>query len=89
MYEDLTHNPSKETLKEKIKELQDTLIETKDWMLDKQNECDVLKNLYNDAFNDSKRFAQKISEIYQRINENDLQDDFSDLDIEGLVNEKH
>jgi len=87
MFEDLEPTKSKEDLKNKISEIQEILKECRDEILDNRNTIDVLKNQFNQSFQDAKRFAQKIAEIYQRINENDLHDDFSDLDIEGLVNE--
>ena len=86
MYEDILE-PSKQDLKDKLKEIQEVLKESRDYINDQQIEIDVLKHHFAESFQDAKRYAHKIAEIYQRINENVLHGDFADLDIEGLVNE--
>ena len=68
-------------LQEKIKQLKDALRQSRDWMIDKQNECDVLKNLYNESYQDNQKFAKHIKNLHDRIVEKDLIDDFADLEV--------
>ncbi len=86
MYEDLTE-PTQKDLEEKLKQLKDALHESRDWMLDKQNECDVLKNIYNNSFNDAKRFSKVLKEVYETIKDKNLHDDFENTGIDDLINE--
>ena len=68
-------------LQEKIKQLKDALRQSRDWMIDKQNECDVLKNLYNESYQDNQKLAKHIKNLHDRIVEKDLIDDFADLEV--------
>ena len=87
MYDDLKPKITKEDLKIKIEEMRKVLKESRDFVISQQTEIDTLKHQFTESFQDAKKYAQKIAEIYKRINENDLHGDFADLDIEGLVNE--
>ena len=80
MYEDILE-PSKQDLKDKLKEFQEVLKQSRDYINDRHIEIDVLKNFYHDAFEDAKRFSKHIKNLHERIIEKDLQDDFSDLEV--------
>lgn len=79
MFEDILE-PTKRDFEEKLKELKDALHESRDWMLDKQNENDTLKKLYNETYNDASRFTKHITDLYKIIKENDLEDYFKNLE---------
>ncbi len=84
MYDDL--KPKKD-FEKKLKELKEVLRESRNYINDQQNENATLKKNFNEAFNDAKRYAQKISEIHKRISDENLENVFEDLDLDGLVNE--
>lgn len=79
MYEDILE-PTKRDLEDKLKEFEKALHESRDWMLDKQNENDTLKKLYNETYQDASRFTKHITDMYKIIKENDLDDFFKDLE---------
>ena len=71
MYDDLK---PKIDFEKKLKELKEVLKNSRKEVLD------LIKN-YNEAKKDAGRFAEHIKKLHDRINENDLQDDFSDLEM--------
>ena len=80
MFEDLTRI-TRQDLKDKITELAEILKDTRDYINNQQNEIDVLKHHFSDSFRDAKRFSEHIKNLHDRIMENDLIDDFSDLEM--------
>ena len=78
MFEDLK-GIAPADLEDQIKELREALRDTRQWMRDKQSECDTLKKLYNESFTDAQRFAQKLADIEKRIMDKNLHDDFKDI----------
>ncbi len=74
MFEDLKYQPSRKTLEKAIKEFRELLKDSRD-------EIDILKQNYDEVKQDAGKFAEHIKNLHDRINENDLQDDFADLEV--------
>jgi len=87
MFDDLTQEPSKQDLKDKIDELLEAIYESRDYILDMQNENGVLKNLYNESYQDAQRFSKIIKDVHEVIKDKKLVDDFKNTGIEAIINE--
>ena len=83
MFEDLKNekNISKEKLKDTIKDFRELLKDSKKYIKQQQDQYDELKNDYDEVKQDAGRFARYIKKIQDRIIENDLHDDFSDIPV--------
>lgn len=82
MFEDLTEPQiTKEDLKAKIKELQEVLKESRDFVIDQQNTIDTLKHQFSESFQDAKKYAQHIKELHDRIQDEGLEQIFQDIPI--------
>lgn len=74
MYDDLKYQPSRKSLEKSIKEFRDLLKESRD-------EIDILKQNYDEVKKDAGRFARCIKDLTDRIVEQDLIDEFSDIEM--------
>ena len=86
MFEDLQPQPTREKLKNTIKEFKNLLKESKIFILDQQQNFDDLKSDYDEVKTDARKFAGHIKNLHDKIREENLEDLFEDLGIDEMEN---
>lgn len=81
MFEDLKPQPTREKLKDTIKEFRELLKESKKYITQQQQNFDDLKSDYNEVKQDCRKFAGHIKNLHDKIREENLEDLFEDLEV--------